>query len=146
MIMSQKGFSLTEVLLSIGLISLVSASLYVVNIQYLHRNEMQDALTTLHNALNFAQSSAIAMRQDSEWGVHAAGSVITVFKGSTFSARETLHDDDFAVSPGVSITITNDIVYEKYTGVIPNAISATVTARNNESTTLQINTEGIINY
>ena len=144
--MRKKGFSLIEVLLSISLMSFLSVSVYVVNIQFLQKNELQNATSILSDSLAYAQTSATTMRDDSDWGVHYNANQIVVFKGNVYSSRDMNYDQVYVVTQGINITGANDLVYKKYTGALQNPGNVVITSRNNETKTIQVNSVGAITY
>jgi type II secretory pathway pseudopilin PulG len=141
-----KGFSLPEILISITCIVIIlgmSAPLYG-SLQT--RKELEVAVTSYVASLRTAQLRAQALYGDSEWGVVVGTGSILIFKGSSYALRATTSDESISVSPTISVSGIQSIVFSKMNG-IPNTFGTTTfTSVRNETKSIFINQRGVPSF
>ena len=143
---AKKGFTLIELLLAVALISLIAgigAPVYQV-LQV--RNDLDVAANTVTQALRRARALSQAVDGDASWGVAIQSGSIALFKGSSFSGRDTSYDEVFDMSQSITPSGVLEIVFAKFSG-IPQAIGTIILSVSpNEARTITINEKGTVSY
>lgn len=115
------GFTLLEVFLAVAVLGAAMAIgaplLFRVDV----RNNADIAETVLVSYIRRASELSRSGEKDSQWGVHASSTAITLFRGSSYGARVIADDSVFHLYGGVTATGT-DLVFNKVTG-FPTASS-----------------------
>lgn len=140
-----KGFSLLEMLLSVAIIGILaglSAPVYG-NLQI--KNDLDVASTTTVQTLRRAQILSCASDGDSTWGLHIESGKIILFKGSTYSGRDTSYDEIFDMSNNITPSGISDVVYSKLLCEPQTTGTITLTTAS-DSENITINTKGMISY
>lgn len=144
---SRNAFTLIEVLLSIALIANIAGLSIPVYQSFQVRNGIDLAVLNFVQSARRAWNLAIASEHDSSWGVRAEVGKITLFKGESFSARDTSYDETFDVLEIITISGNSEIVFAKFTGL--PSVSGTITfsaEQINQKRTVTINSKGMIDY
>lgn len=144
------GFTLIEVMLSIGIIALLAGiSIPSANL-FLSRNEVGVESVKIADSLRRARGQAMAGQEDSAWGVHFTATQYTVFKGASYSSSDPLND--YSDMPGVltlgAITINgggSNIIFNRIKGDTSTYGTTTVQNDAGDSKTIVVNQEGTIN-
>ncbi len=114
----RKGFTLLELMIVIGLMVIFAVLTIPYGIDFYQSRLLEEETRTISNVLARAQSHAVSGREDSDWGVrffHEEGRYI-FFKGSRFSMRDGLFDQEFTMSSGSSTEGAAEVVFEIHTG------------------------------
>lgn len=140
-----KGFSLIEILLSVGLITIIMAFALPVHQTFQSRIDRNVAANVAANSLRQAQSLARGMTEDDNWGVAISGADLIVFKGASFATRDTGYDEIYALPTTVTVSGTTEYVFDKTTGR-PQSTGSTTFSGNAGASTVTINDVGMIEY
>lgn len=109
------GFTLIETLMAVAILGGVMA----IGIPLLYRADARNnaimAETVLVGYLRRASEMSRSGANDSQWGVRASSTAITLFRGNSYNTREVSDDTVFMLYGGVTATGT-DIVFNKVTG------------------------------
>jgi prepilin-type N-terminal cleavage/methylation domain-containing protein len=116
------GFTLIEVLISIFIVALL-ASLFTVGIDFYKRQELENQAQNLLEVLRRAQSKAISVESDSSFGVYLTSGNYTLFKGQSYSQRDSQYDEVYNLPAIIKIEGLSEIVFLKTEGV-PKEIPA----------------------
>lgn len=141
-----KGFTLIEMMLSVGILSLLAGLSLPVYQSFQNRNELDITTQSLASALRRAQTYSRGMNGDSQWGVAVQANTITLFKGSSYAARDTAYDESTAIATSTSTSGSTEIMFTKLTGLPATTGSFTLTSINNDSRTVTINAKGMVSY
>lgn len=141
----QQGFSLIEVLLAIALIALLSGLAAPVFLRLQTKNDLDLAAVSLAQSLRRAQVLAQAVDGDTSWGVKAQNGSIVIFKGVSYTARDTLYDESFDLPAGISPSGTTEYVFSKFTG-LPQTTGSVTLSTESDTQTVTLNAKGIVNY
>jgi prepilin-type N-terminal cleavage/methylation domain-containing protein len=144
--MRERGFTLIEMLLSVGIIALLAGLSLPVYQSFHTRNELDITTQSLTNALRRAQVYARSGFGDSGWGVSVQSGAVTLFKGSTFVSRDTSYDEITIVSPTTSVSGLSEVLFSKLSGAPSTTGSVTLTNTNNEARTVTLNAKGMVSY
>jgi len=141
-----RGFTLLEVLLSTGIITvLVGLSLPVYQ-SFQNRNDLDIAADSITLLLRRAQVYAEGMNQDSAWGVEIQSGVATLFKGTSFAARNTAYDEPVDISEAIAVSGLGEVLFSKFSATPNTTGSVTLTSINNDIRTIAINAKGTVSY
>jgi len=143
--MTMSGFTLLEVVLSLALIGLLFGIGIPIYQSIQSRNDLEVAVNTAAQMLRLAQTAAQAVDGDISWGVKFQSGSITLFKGSSYAARDVQFDETFDISPSIIATGTTEIVFSKFSGN-PQAAATTTLILAGDTKNIIINAKGIINY
>lgn len=143
---NSRGFTLLEVLLSTGIITILVGLSLPVYQSFQNRNDLDITTESVALLLRRAQVYAKGMNQDSAWGVEVQNGTATLFRGTTFSTRNTAYDE--AVSIGAAITVSglNEVLFGKLSAAPNTTGSITLTSVNNDVRTIAINAKGMVSY
>jgi len=109
------GFTLIEVLISIFIVALL-AGLFTVGIDFYKRQELENQAQNLLEALRRVQSKAISVESDSSFGVYLTNGNYTLFKGQSYSERDSQYDEVYNLPAIIKIEGLSEIVFLKTEG------------------------------
>ncbi len=142
----RSGFTLIEIILSIGLVSLLAAISIPLYQTFQVRNDLDIAAVTEVQNLRRAQLLAQAVDGDTNWGVYATSGSITLFQGLSYATRATTSDDVVSVPTSITPTGTLEMVFTKFTGLPQASTTVIFNSSVNETRTISINAKGTISY
>jgi len=140
----QNGFTLIELLVVIALIALLSLTSVSFYSRSIAQNAVSNAEDQLAGELRKAQLYSMMGRRTGTWGVHYSANTIVLFLGSSFAARTTAFDETVTVSSNVTISGFTELTFAHVTG-IPTATPTIVITQNNNTRTITINSQGVVN-
>lgn len=144
---TNKGFTLLEVLLSLTAIAIIAGISIPVYESFQVRNDLDIAATTYTQSLRRAQTLAQAVDGDISWGVYIVSGNITLFRGMSYAAvRDTSFDEVFAIPSGITPSGVTEIVFTKFTGLPQTTGTLLLTWNTNETRTITINSRGMVSY
>ena len=144
--LSPKGFTLLEVLLSIGLITVLAGLSLPVYQALQNRNDLDITAVTVAQTLRRAQLLSQAMDGDTSWGISIQTGSITLFRGTSYAARDTSFDEVFDVPTSITQSGVGEVVFAKFTGMPQTTGTITLTSSTNEVRNLILNAKGTITY
>lgn len=133
-------------LLSISLITIIAGISVPVYQSFQVRNDLDIATTTLAQSLRRAEVLAQAVDGDISWGVSIQSGNITLFKGTSYAARDTALDEVFDVPTSIAPSGVSEIVFAKFTGLPTSTGTITLTSNINETRAITINAKGMVSY
>lgn len=140
------AFTLFEMLLAMALLAMVAVMSVPVYQSFQVNNELIVTTDSLVQSLRTAQANSRSGNGDSPWGVRVSGGAITVFRGSSYAARNTDYDQVYPISDMISASGINEIVFAKLTGDPTPAGTMTLTSIGGDLRVITINAKGAINY
>ena len=140
------GFTLLELLLVFALIALL-AGISVPVLQSLQvRNNLDIATNTVFQNLRRAQTLSQAVERDNRWGVMIDTEKIVIFKGESYLSRDAGFDESFNMPQGVTISISQEIIFLKLSGELQASKQITLLSNSGDSKEITINEKGTILY
>lgn len=136
------GITLVEILLTIGIISILSAGTIPLGIGFLQRNHLRNTRDVLISYLNTARIFSIGAKNSNVWGVNVSENEITLFSGASYAARDPEFDTKFNIPKDVNVSL-EEVSFSKYIGET-SATSFLLEGAANESQTVSTNTKGDI--
>lgn len=143
---NQHGFSLLEMILSIAIITILSAISLPIYASYQTRTDAAVTTERVAELLRRAQVYARGMNLDSSWGVEIQSSSATLFKGTTFATRTTTYDETLTLSSSITPSGSSEIIFTKLTGTPAATGSVVLTGANNDARTISVNAIGLVSY
>jgi len=142
----QRGFTLIEVLLSVALLGLIIGIGAPVYQALQVRNDLDIAANNVTQLLRRAQVLSQAADGDVSWGVGIQNGAITLFRGTSFVARDASFDEIFDLPESIVPSGLGEVVFAKFLGMPQTTGTVTLTASINEVRTITINEKGAIIY
>ena len=142
----EAGFSLIEMLIVVGIMTMILAISVPVYETFAWRDDMDLAAQNLATTFRRAEAYARASNTDNAWGVEIQSTVITLFQGTNFAGRNTNFDETTSIPGDVTPSGTTEIQFAKFTG-LPNAAgSVTLTSNTGSTRTVAVNAKGMVSY
>ena len=143
--MKKKGFTLIELILIVAVMSIVAAMTPTFYSRFLLQNSVANVKDQIAGSLRKAQIQSMTSKNADSWSVNYSSNTITLYKGNNFGVRDPSFDETFAVNPSVSVSGLTDLSFERVTG-LPTPTSATITINSgNNSDTITVNSQGVVN-
>lgn len=139
----KNGFTLLELLLVIALVALIAGLSIPFYSNFIVRNYLNTSSSSLVQTVEKAQNYAKSGKQDATWGVYMTSSDYTLYKGTSYAARDTNLDELYTFPSGIAHGGLTEIHFDHLRGETTNTGVITLTATNGASTTIQINSSGI---
>ena len=138
------GFSIIELLLTISIIAILATSTTPVYTNFLARNHLENKTNEVISSLQTAKTNSISGKEDSQWGVNLSTQIV-LFKGTSYVGRDTSFDQTYDIPASVSISPTQEVIFNQLTGDPEAATTITISNNQNESNTITLNEIGTIN-
>jgi prepilin-type N-terminal cleavage/methylation domain-containing protein len=143
---NEQGFTLIEMLLSVGLISVIVGISLPIYASFQTRNDLEITTQTIASMFRRAQTYARGTSGDSQWGVAVQTGSATLFKGATFASRDATYDETTSISPATNISGLGEVIFAKLTAAPSTTGSITLTSNTNDTRTITINGKGMVDY
>lgn len=140
------GFTLLEVLLSVGLITILAGLSMPVAQRFQVQNDMTIASTTIAQNLRRAQLESQAVDGDSTWGVKIQSGSIVMFQGASYASRIATYDELFDLPTSITPSGLGEVVFAKMTGLPQSTGTVTLTDNAGVVKAIVVNSKGTINY
>jgi prepilin-type N-terminal cleavage/methylation domain-containing protein len=140
----ERGFSLVEVVLVVALISVLAGTFILIDPSFIVKNDVEVSSAVVTESLRRARTLSTASEGDSAWGVHIETSRVIVFKGDSFSGRDTSFDEEIAIPSAVSASGINDVVFGKLRGDPSVTGQITLSSDDGYSVVIEVNEKGAI--
>lgn len=152
---SHSGFSIIEILLAMGILSILMAISSSVFIGYRNTVEAEEEISHIRSLLRSAQGKAIAFEENSQWGVHFSNPLVgnptyELFAGSAYpgTIKETIFLSSRYMFVSPASGSTQDVIFEKRSGRSTSASTITITIKPRSGETpvksADVTREGII--
>jgi len=143
--MKNRGFSLIELVVVFAIISVVSVSGFSVYKVWQSRNTLINGRMVLVSALYEAKNMATLGNSDSNWGIKNLPGKIILFSGDSYNERNISKDKIFDLPPGVTVSILDEYIFTKFTGLPQTELNTNV-FYGGESLQVNVNLQGILSY
>lgn len=141
----RSGFTLVEIILSIAIITILSGIGIPVYQSLQSRNDLDLTVDAWAQSLRRAQILSRAVDSDTSWGVHVQGGETTLFKGTSYAARDEGFDETFTVPGIISGSGITEVVFAKFTG-LPQTTGSTTFSTAYDSRVVTISSKGTVDY
>lgn len=144
--MTQRGFTLLEVLLCVTILGLLAGLSLPVYASFTRRNDLDVATQQIVNALRRAEQYSRAVQGDSTWGVQVQSGQATLYKGTSYASRTSGFDETITIPSSITVSGGSDVQFAKLSGAPSATASYTLTSTVNDSRTVTVNAEGMVDY
>lgn len=141
-----KSFTLLEVLLVIAIIVIISAFSLPIYQLLTVKSDLDTTASNVAQILRRAQLLSQGVVGDSNWGVKVQKGSLTLYKGTSFSSRDTSADELTTLPPEVDVTGSNEVNFGKFYGLPQNSGTITLSAPHFENKNVSINEKGTVSY
>lgn len=138
------GFTLLEILLVIGIISILLVFIVPLSLDFYKSQQLETQTQSVIQTLRRAQSKATTVELDSSFGVYFGASNCTLFKGNSYSSRDMQYDEVFELPEIIHISGLSEVVFLKSEGK-PNVTGNIVLSSDSNVKTININQAGRVN-
>ena len=139
----RKAFTLTELLLTIAIIIIISTFTVAFYGRFLTQNAVQDTVDRLVGNTRKAQLYAMSSKWGSNWGVNISGHTMTFYRGTSFGTKVTGFDEVFTINSNVTVSGIGDLNFARVTGLPSATSTVTISDLNNNSKTVTVNSQGV---
>lgn len=140
---SKGGFTVIEVLLVISLMAIAAGVALPAGRHLLVRNDLATSTITLRQTMRRAQHLADSNSHDSDWGVRAEAGRVVLFKGATYSTRDTDFDEVYEISNSLIIGGDQEVVFSRVDAATVPA-STTLTTSLGATNTVRVSSVGVV--
>ncbi len=141
---SHHGFTLLELILAFSILTIMTAVSYPLY-QGMQTQRDVDATAELSVlALRRAHTLSQGSLHDTQWGVRFEQGMIIIFKGTSYSTRDSSYDDVITISSSILISGLNEFVFQKLTGEPLVSGALILTPPTNDAHTITITPQGAI--
>ena len=139
-----KGFTVIEVLISMGILAILVGITTPFLLHFYRRYQLDSERSTMIALMRQARSLSMDGESSADHGVHIASSQFTLFTGSSYALRDAAKDQTFGRTDVVAITGSSSIVFRYLTG---KTSSLSFTLDDGTKTgRIYVNTEGRIDW
>lgn len=116
----KKGFSLLEVILSLGIVITLAAIVTPSIKLFQYGNEVNIAENVIRTQLNQARTYALARFHDSDWSVEIddAAATVILFEGSSKTSAPTATMREIELPKTIELSRSETFQFEKGTGIL----------------------------
>ena len=144
--MHQKGFTLIELILVIAMITVIGGAVLPLSYKFLTRNDIELAAQKVVQSARRAEFLSASGNLDATWGIHVQTTDVTLFKGTSYLARDTSRDEKLSFDNAVILIGTTDFIFSKLSGYPVSAGTVTLTSQDNVVKNVVINSRGMVEY
>lgn len=138
------GFTLIELVITFGVVLILITVSISLTVNFSNHQDLDDATYQLISILRQAQNKAMAVEDDSNFGVLISNLNFVLFKGVNYVDRDPVFDFIVQVPNNLDISGPNEIVFAKLSG-LPNTLANITVSGASQSNTIEINEIGRIN-
>ena len=114
--MNIRGFSLTEVLVTLSIITVLLGATAPFTLNFYRRYQSINERNLLISLFRRARTLSITRNGASDHGVHIASTQYTIFEGATFANRDQAKDQTFLRDTALTITGPADLIFKREIG------------------------------
>lgn len=144
--MNTRGFTVVELMLSVAVIALMAGISMPIYRTFQTRNEADIAAQMIAQALRIAEMHALLGRSGSGWGVYIETDAVTVFKGGSYTERDTDFDNIQALPSSVEISGDQEFIFPLGEVAPEVAGEVVITSMDQHTRSLIVNTLGMVEY
>lgn len=142
--MDKKAFTLTELILSIGVLSVIVTLSVPFSITQVPSEKANKVANNIKLELELAQEYAQARKFDKAYGVNFSASKFTVFNAASCAGAKTSFDVALESGIGLTNNITNSEVCFELGTYLPNHVGSITVGGLGSSYRVDINSEGAV--
>jgi len=139
------GFSLVEVLVVISIISVILGIAVFSFRSFQVKSDIDISQANIVHQLRRAITLARASEGDSDWGVYIQSESATIFKGNSYTGRDSSFDEVQELKKKVVPQQNYEIIFTKFSSE-PQYVGNIVLNSQDNTKTININIKGVISY
>lgn len=143
---AERGFTLLEVLLSVGIMTLILGISLPLFQGFQTRNDLDLTTQSIVEGLRRAEVYARGSSGDTSWGLHVVAGTATVFRGTSYAARDTTVDETITIPSSMTPSGLGDVIFSRFTGYPNTTGTITLATTANDSRTVTLNAKGLVSY
>lgn len=143
---NKKGFSLIELIVVIGIMSVLGSTSFYTFKSFQNHNLLNNTAQVIAQSLTRAQILSRAVKNDSAWGIYVQIDKATTYQGDNFASRNTAYDEDLNFPGVITAEAAVDINFEKLSGQLASSKQININLVNGGGKTITINTKGVVEY
>ncbi|MFC1787795.1 Tfp pilus assembly protein FimT/FimU [Patescibacteria group bacterium] len=122
LVKNKNGFSLIEVLITLGVLVILLVAMTPSFFNFYHRYQLQTKTQETIQVLRLAQSLSMAGQNGEVYGVRLItgwGGGMVLFQGHQFDGRDQDYDQEYLLPQSVSLSATvsdNEVLFNKFEG------------------------------
>lgn len=141
-----RGFTLVELILSVGILSMLAGLSLPLYASFYNRTNLDSTADQVAHALRRAQGFSRSANGDTTWGVRLQSGSVVVFKGASYAARDVDYDETISLN-NITPSGVSEVVFTKLYGAPSATGTVTLTETTiNESRAIQLNAKGLVTY
>ena len=110
------GFTLVEVLLTIVILALLTATVAPTTLDFYRRQQLHTYTQEIIQILRRTQLSAMSTEGDSNFGVYFTSNNYILFRGDSYTLRDIQYDEVFDLPSVIGISGLSEVVFLKPEG------------------------------
>ena len=139
----REGFTLIEILLSLALVTLLTAISVPFYQSFQQANELDATKETILSALRTAKTYARESKDNANWGVYISTENVVLFQGDSYTTRDPSYDLYYSISSKVSLYGSTEFVFNTPFGS-PTSTGTIGLAINNKSDSILVNEKSVL--
>ena len=139
------GFTLLEILISIGVLTAIAAAGFPVTLDFYHSHQLTTERNSFIAAIRETRNQALSHVGNTDHGLLIASTSYTIFQGSSYAGRTQSQDQLIPHTDSVVISGPPEIVFQSLSGKATST-SFALTGTDNRTVFIMINTEGMIDW
>jgi len=140
---ANRGFTLIEVLLSLGVIAILAGLSIPVAVNFQRSGQLAETALSVRQAYARAQVLSRNQINDTSWGVYADTTGVTIFQGTSYATRNPDYDEITPIS-GVTVTGVTELTFAQLSGTPSTTGSTTLTNSIGDQILISINEFGVV--
>lgn len=149
---TQAGFTLLELLIAVGIMSLIGSAIMGAFGQYRTEQSKEGAAETVLATLSQAHLDTMSSKNDSSYGVNFKSDEVIYFKGTVYPGDNDSGNIHYSLPNSIEIADislnggTTTVIFKRLTGATDNfgTVKVRVKARPDDYLTVKINQTGAI--
>lgn len=143
---ADKGFTLLEVMISVGILALVAGSAMMFMGNFLSQSNLRSEHTLVLSLVKQARTLSLANRNRKAHGVKILSSTYVLFEGWSYAGRDASLDLSYNRDTSVMITGPSEIIFYTLSGRSGTTALTFGHASTTTTYAININTEGSIDW
>ena len=140
------GFTLIELMLSLGIITMLVAGSVPVYNSFAIRNDLDITGQQIASTLRRAQLYSRGMEGDSAWSVSMQSTSAILFKGTVFASRDQSYDESIVIPATITVSGLGEVQFAKFTAAPNTTGTITLTSSANDARSITVNAKGRVDY
>ncbi len=140
---NERGFTLTELLLSVALFFIIASFLFPISLHVLRTHTLYETTENLLHVLRRAQSMSLTGMNNNSYGVKVHPDSYVLFEGDSYESRRIVSDEVYPLPSSVAITGFDEVVFTALSGTPADAHLLSLSVNEREET-IEISALGLI--